>query len=509
MAAAPHAGHGELGAAAHPARRAAGVDGHRAGGAARPDRPARRRLRPRLRVDGRRRRARRCRTRCPTFPQGRNPVDTYIPVAQITELLENPGGTLDYDGRALRAARHPPRVLGRRQPVPPPPGPQPPAARVRPARHGRRARAVLDGDGPPRRHRAARRPRHARARRHRRRPQRRLRDRHAPRARRRSARRATTTRSSRELAKRLDVWDDFTEGRTAVEWVEHIYDEFRSSGSTPRTSTVPAVRRVLGRRRGAAAGDVRRPHAVRPASAPIPTAASCRRRAAGSSCSPRRSTASATTTARATRSGSSPTSGSAAPGAEQFPLHLIANQPATRLHGQLDGGEHSQASKVAGPRADPHPSRRRRRARHRRRRRRARVQRPRRVPRRRGRHRRRAPAASSTSRPARGSTRSTRPTRRPAVRATATPTCSPPTGTVPPGAGLDRPARARRVERFAGASRRRSCRRTDHPRWRPPAVNAVEGTVAVDRTTRIDRERARRRHLRARARSGSRGARGV
>ena len=57
------------------------------------------------------------------------------------------------------AARHPPRVLGRRQPVPPSPGPQPLAPRARAARHRRRARAVLDGDGPPRRHRAARRPR--------------------------------------------------------------------------------------------------------------------------------------------------------------------------------------------------------------------------------------------------------------------------------------------------------------------------------------------------------------
>ncbi|HEX5097537.1 MAG TPA: molybdopterin-dependent oxidoreductase, partial [Acidimicrobiia bacterium] len=37
----------------------------------------------------------------PVFRQGRNPVTKFIPVAQITRLLENPGGTLDYDGRAL------------------------------------------------------------------------------------------------------------------------------------------------------------------------------------------------------------------------------------------------------------------------------------------------------------------------------------------------------------------------------------------------------------------------
>ncbi|MCV7278594.1 molybdopterin guanine dinucleotide-containing S/N-oxide reductase [Mycolicibacterium flavescens] len=36
------------------------------------------------------------------------------------------------------------------------------------------------------------------------------------------------------------------------------------------------------------------------------------------------------------------------PRATQFPLHLLANQPASRLHGQLDGGAVSQASKIQG-----------------------------------------------------------------------------------------------------------------------------------------------------------------
>lgn len=36
------------------------------------------------------------------------------------------------------------------------------------------------------------------------------------------------------------------------------------------------------------------------------------------------------------------------PRAVDYPLHLLANQPATRLHGQLDGGAASQAGKVAG-----------------------------------------------------------------------------------------------------------------------------------------------------------------
>jgi biotin/methionine sulfoxide reductase len=37
----------------------------------------------------------------PAFEQGNNPVKNYIPVARITELLENPGGRLDYDGRTI------------------------------------------------------------------------------------------------------------------------------------------------------------------------------------------------------------------------------------------------------------------------------------------------------------------------------------------------------------------------------------------------------------------------
>lgn len=38
----------------------------------------------------------------PTFNQGNNPVKTYIPVARITDLLNNPGETIDYNGQRLR-----------------------------------------------------------------------------------------------------------------------------------------------------------------------------------------------------------------------------------------------------------------------------------------------------------------------------------------------------------------------------------------------------------------------
>lgn len=37
----------------------------------------------------------------PTFPQGPNPVETFIPVAAISELLLRPGQTLTYNGQTL------------------------------------------------------------------------------------------------------------------------------------------------------------------------------------------------------------------------------------------------------------------------------------------------------------------------------------------------------------------------------------------------------------------------
>lgn len=43
-----------------------------------------------------------------------------------------------------------------------------------------------------------------------------------------------------------------------------------------------------------------------------------------------------------------PTEWLGGPRAQTYPLHLIANQPATRLHGQLDGGATSLRGKVAG-----------------------------------------------------------------------------------------------------------------------------------------------------------------
>ena len=68
-----------------------------------------------------------------------------------------------------------------------------------------------------------------------------------------------------------------------------------------------------------------------------------------------------------------------------IPLHLLANQPATRLHSQLDGGRHQPGIESSRARTDPDASGRCRGTRPGRRRRRAGVQRPRGVPGRAGR----------------------------------------------------------------------------------------------------------------------------
>ena len=91
----------------------------------------------------------------PTVPQGRNGVREFIPVARIADMLLQPGTPFEYNGRQLQLSRYPPGLLGRRQPVPPSSGPQPPAPCLRAARHAGGARKRLDRDGTPRRYRAA------------------------------------------------------------------------------------------------------------------------------------------------------------------------------------------------------------------------------------------------------------------------------------------------------------------------------------------------------------------
>ena len=280
----------------------------------------------------------------PAFEQGRNPVDTYIPVAQIARLLEEPGGTLDYDGRTLRLPDirlvywaggnpfHHHQDLNRLR-----------RALARPdtvvvhesfwtgtARHAdvvlpttmSLERDDLGGgrnDGyviampqalPP----------HGEAR--------------------------NDYDIFAALAKELGAWDEFTEGRTARQWVEHLYDTFRSR-TAERGHEVPPSEDFW------AAGEVRLPSSsddhslfdrfrADPDGRKLPTP------------SGRIELFSTTIDAfgyddcPGHPAWLEPEEWLGGERAAAFPLHAIANQPSSRLHGQLDGARNSQASKVAG-----------------------------------------------------------------------------------------------------------------------------------------------------------------
>ena len=148
---------GQLVAAARRPRRAALLAGDRAGRDARPDRPAGRRLRLRLRGRERRRPARPARSpgrpcrRAATRSSSLHPGG-----AHHATCCSHPGEPFDFDGRRLHLPGHPARLLGRRQPVPPPPGPRTGCVRAwqRPETVIVQ-RALLERAGAARRHRAA------------------------------------------------------------------------------------------------------------------------------------------------------------------------------------------------------------------------------------------------------------------------------------------------------------------------------------------------------------------
>jgi biotin/methionine sulfoxide reductase len=148
------------------------------------------------------------------------------------------------------------------------------------------------------------------------------------------------------LAKRLDFVEQFTEGRSARDWLRYLYD---------------ATRRLL-LARGVVApdfdefwdqgeltlptlpwdGGIVRAFRRDPAAAPLPTPSgkveitSATIASFGYEDCPRHPT------------WLPPREGAGSPATVRFPLQLIANQPATRLHSQLDFGAISQASKING-----------------------------------------------------------------------------------------------------------------------------------------------------------------
>lgn len=144
------------------------------------------------------------------------------------------------------------------------------------------------------------------------------------------------------LAHRLGVGAEFTEGRTSAQWLAHMYD----SWSRTLDFAVPTFEEFW-----------RQGHLRLPTETGLTLLADFRRDPHGH----RLATPSGRIeifSAEIDAFGYDDCAGHPkwfepaewldAPSAQRYPLHLLANQPAVRLHSQLDGGATSRRSKVAG-----------------------------------------------------------------------------------------------------------------------------------------------------------------
>ena len=148
------------------------------------------------------------------------------------------------------------------------------------------------------------------------------------------------------LADRLGVGDAFTEGRDAFDWIEHMYDQFRRRAAAAGID-VPEFGKFWldGEARLAASPDH---HTMFGTSVPTRPPIPCRHPAGASRSRRRPSKSFGYDDCPAHPTWIEPVERLGGPVAVRFPLALVANQPSTRLHGQLDGGGHSRAGKVGG-----------------------------------------------------------------------------------------------------------------------------------------------------------------
>jgi biotin/methionine sulfoxide reductase len=280
----------------------------------------------------------------PVLRQGSNPIDTFIPVAQISELLEHPGGELEYNGSTLRLPDtrllywaggnpfHHHQDLNRLR-----------RAFSRPdtivvhdpfwtatARHADivvPSTVTLERDDVGGSHSDG----HLIA---------------MPRALDPMGEARDDYEAYSELAKRLGHWDDFTEGRTAREWVEHIYDRFREQVAG-RGIDAPTFEDFW------EAGETRLPpnsedHTLLDRFRADPDARPLATQSGRIELFSEMIDSFGYDDCPGHATWLEPEEWLGGERANSYPLHLIANQPGSRLHSQLDGGKNSQASKVAG-----------------------------------------------------------------------------------------------------------------------------------------------------------------
>lgn len=148
-----------------------------------------------------------------------------------------------------------------------------------------------------------------------------------------------------DLASALGFGEQFTEGRSSQEWIEHLYDQWRpfvdaDGGNTPTFEDFwsDGHYRMRTEDNLVLFGDFREDPEKYPLSTPsgkIEIFSETIESFGYADCAghPR---------------WYEPDEWLGGPRALQYPLHLIANQPKTRLHSQLDHGAVSQASKIKG-----------------------------------------------------------------------------------------------------------------------------------------------------------------
>ncbi|WP_369640422.1 molybdopterin-dependent oxidoreductase, partial [Nocardia sp. JMUB6875] len=149
-----------------------------------------------------------------------------------------------------------------------------------------------------------------------------------------------------ELAERLGFGKEFTEGRTAQEWLRHLYDEWRERLSA-RGYELPdfdafwagePMQLPLEAEEHVAFADFRADPSAHPLHTPSGRIEIFSETIAGfgyDDCPGH-------------PVWREPDEWLGSPLAAQFPLQLVANQPRTKLHSQLDVGAHSQSTKVQG-----------------------------------------------------------------------------------------------------------------------------------------------------------------
>ena len=281
----------------------------------------------------------------PRLPQGHNAVKSFIPVARVSDMLLNPGGAFDYDGvaytypdirlvywaggnifhhhqdinRLIGAWRRPETIVVHEQFW---------TAQAKFADIVLPATTAVEridigsssGDGFMVAMRQLIQPVGEVA--------------------------GTILRFSRSIAKKLGVEQAFTEGRTVLQWLRHLYEESRQRGLESGIDLPgfdefweqghieypwPAVERVF-------LGDFRNDPKKHPLATPSGLIELYSEEVAGfgyEECP-----------GHPFWKPSEESLGGAR--ASIYPLHLLSNQPATRLHSQYDHGKISQAKKLGG-----------------------------------------------------------------------------------------------------------------------------------------------------------------